>query len=99
MKSENQTNLYAWDEVKMKLLDALDVIEHDGSLASQAVECENSSFKNPLSLYAISEGPRLRLLWATLQQLQNEAGTVSNASLFTILSIIFIFSFSLLWWV
>eukprot|EP00268_Persea_americana_P051026 TRINITY_DN5606_c0_g1_i7.p1 TRINITY_DN5606_c0_g1~~TRINITY_DN5606_c0_g1_i7.p1 ORF type:complete len:146 (-),score=28.88 TRINITY_DN5606_c0_g1_i7:1042-1479(-) len=79
MKSENQTNLYAWDEVKRKLLDALDVIEHDGSLASQAVECENNSSKNPLSLYAISEGPRLRLLWATLQQLQKEVSNISGA--------------------
>lgn len=82
MKSENQTNLCAWDEVKRKLLDALDVIEHDGILVSQAVECENNSTENPLSLYAISEAPRLRLLWATLQRLQKEAGTVSNASLF-----------------
>lgn len=78
-KSKNKTNLYAWDEVKRKLLDALDVIKNDGNLVRQAVASENNSTKSPLSLYAIAEGPRLRLLWATLQQLQKEVNDISEA--------------------
>lgn len=80
MKSDDQVNVkYAWDVVKGKLLDSLNAIEHIGSLGNGVVESDQRA-KWPLSLHAIADGPRLRLLWASFQQLEKEAGTVSVIS-------------------
>ncbi|XP_043706825.1 uncharacterized protein LOC122656400 isoform X1 [Telopea speciosissima] len=68
----------AWDEVKSKLIGALNAIEHDDNSDNRAVEYEKCSPKRPLSLYAVDEGPRLRLLWATLQQLEKEVNNISG---------------------
>ncbi|KAF8388389.1 hypothetical protein HHK36_027056 [Tetracentron sinense] len=77
MKSDHQANSNrAWDEVKGKLIGALDAIEYDNNLENKVVEREKFSVKRPLSLCAIAEGPRLRLLWATLQRLEKEARTL-----------------------
>ncbi|XP_077227179.1 phosphoglycolate phosphatase isoform X2 [Tasmannia lanceolata] len=77
LENENETNPdYAWNEVREKLADALDAIEHDGNLDNRIVESENYTAKRPLSLYAIAEGPRLRLLWATLQRLHKEVSNI-----------------------
>ncbi|XP_058103433.1 uncharacterized protein LOC131247003 [Magnolia sinica] len=95
--SKNQINSeFVWDEVKGKLLDALDAIEPDGNLDNRVVECENNNAMRPLSFYAIADGPRLRLLWATLQRLEKEAGTVSNAHLSHLLYL-FVWMKDLIW--
>ncbi|KAJ4969390.1 hypothetical protein NE237_016091 [Protea cynaroides] len=68
----------AWDEVKTKLIGALSAIEHDGNSDNIAVEYEKCSPKRPLSLYAVDGGPRLRLICATLQQLEKEVNNISG---------------------
>ncbi|XP_042518660.1 uncharacterized protein LOC122092413 isoform X2 [Macadamia integrifolia] len=68
----------AWDEVKTKLIGALNAIEADSNSDNRAVECEKCRLKRPLSLYAVDEGPRLRLLWVTLQQLEKEVNNISG---------------------
>ncbi|KAJ0052046.1 hypothetical protein Pint_01574 [Pistacia integerrima] len=79
-KNANKDNLnYAWEVVKEKLLDSLDAIEHGNNSANRALGFEQQG-KRPLSLYAVSEGPKLRLLWASFQQLEKEAGIVNNFS-------------------
>lgn len=80
MRNDDQVNLkYAWDVVKGKLLDSLNAIEQIDSLGNGIVESKQHA-KRPLCLHAIADGPRLRLLWASLQQLEKEAGTVSAIS-------------------
>lgn len=66
-----------WSEVNGKLLDSLNASEHDNSFNSRAVESEIHSKTCPLSLFALAEGPRLRLLSATLQKLQKEVSDIS----------------------
>ena len=83
MRNDDKDNLkYAWDVVKRKLLDSLNAIERTGSLGNGIVESKQHA-KQPLSLHAIADGPRLRLLWASFQQLEKEAGTVSAISFFS----------------
>lgn len=83
MKNDEQVDLkYAWDVVKGKLMDALNAIEQGGDVGNRVIEFEQNRAKRPLSLYAVAEGPRLRLLWASLQQLEEEAGTVSIFSIY-----------------
>ncbi|OMP05172.1 hypothetical protein COLO4_09005 [Corchorus olitorius] len=80
-RDSEQDNLkQAWDAVRQKLLDTLDAIER-GSDFRNGVLDEQQNAKRPLSLYAVSEGPKIRLLWASLQQLEKEAGTFSIISL------------------
>ena len=79
--NSDQDNMkHVWDVVRGKLLDSLDTVER-GSDFRNGVLDEQQCSKRPLSLYAISEGPKIRLLWASLQQLEEEAGTVSIGSL------------------
>ncbi|XP_008776216.2 uncharacterized protein LOC103696383 isoform X1 [Phoenix dactylifera] len=67
-----------WIEVKEKLMDALTAIEHDGRMENRAAEHENESKMHPLNIFAVDKGPRLRLLWVTLQQLQKEVHHISQ---------------------
>lgn len=60
--------------MKKKLIGALDAAQYDGNLDSRIAERNNQNAKHPLSLYALGEAPRLRLLFITLQQLEKEAG-------------------------
>lgn len=60
-----------WDVVRGKLLDSLDVIESENDFRNVVFD-EQQRAKRPLSLYALSEGPKIRLLWASLQQLEEE---------------------------
>lgn len=62
-----------WDVVRGKLLDSLDVIESENDFRNVVFD-EQQRAKRPLSLYALSQGPKIRLLWASLQQLEEEAG-------------------------
>ncbi|KAK9282565.1 hypothetical protein L1049_005486 [Liquidambar formosana] len=81
MKNDEQVDLkYAWDVVKGKLMDALNAIEQGGDVGNRVIEFEQNRAKRPLSLYAVAEGPRLRLLWASLQQLEEEVNNISANS-------------------
>ncbi|KAK3032145.1 hypothetical protein RJ639_034970 [Escallonia herrerae] len=70
---------FAWDIVKGKLMDTLDAIGRGGDLGNKGFEHEQ---KQPSSLYAVAEGPRFRLLWASYQWLNNEAGTWSITNVY-----------------
>lgn len=73
---DDKANLkHPWQAVQEKLLDSLDAIEQSSNLGN-GVEFEQKQAARPLSLFAISEGPKLRLLWASFHQLEKEAGTV-----------------------
>lgn len=67
----------SWSEVEGKVLDALDASECDDSFSSKVVGPEIQSKACPLSLFALAEGPRLRLLLGTLRQLQKEVKGIS----------------------
>ncbi|KAL5711756.1 hypothetical protein ACHQM5_014001 [Ranunculus cassubicifolius] len=79
VKNDPQGNVeYAWVEVKRKLLSALDAVQQYGDLDEGVADSQKYVAKCPLSLSAIAEGPRLRLLWATLQQLEKEVNNFSG---------------------
>lgn len=81
MKNDDQVeSKYALDVVKRKLLDSVNALEHGRKLGTRILEFEEHHAKQPLSLNAVAEGPRLHLLWASFQQVEEEAGTVSFAS-------------------
>jgi len=61
-----------WDVVKVKLLDSLDAIKRENILGSKVLKPKPPQGKPPLSLYAISEGPQLYLLWSCFQKLEEE---------------------------
>lgn len=67
-----------WGEVKEKILDALSAHELDGNLHPGAVDSEIQRKQCPLSMLALAEGPRLRLLLATLQRLQKEINNITQ---------------------
>ncbi|KAF6158014.1 hypothetical protein GIB67_008143 [Kingdonia uniflora] len=71
--------VYVWDEVRRKLMIALNAVIQDDNLNSKVDQREKSSEKLPFSLYAIAEIPRLRLLQATLQQLEKEVSNISES--------------------
>ncbi|GKU86090.1 hypothetical protein SLEP1_g662 [Rubroshorea leprosula] len=71
---------HAWDVVREKLLDSLDAIENGSGFESGAFEYNQHHAKQPLSLYAISEGPKIRLLWASFQQLEEEVNNIFCSS-------------------
>ncbi|KAF6145319.1 hypothetical protein GIB67_002343 [Kingdonia uniflora] len=71
--------VYVWDEGRRKLMIALNTIIQDDNLNSKVDQREKSSEKLPFSLYAIAEIPRLRLLQATLQQLEKEVSNISES--------------------
>lgn len=64
--------LDALNAVKKKLLDSLEALELGGKLGNRVLEPEGYYTKRPLSLNAIADGPRLRLLWASLQRIEEE---------------------------
>ncbi|XP_043805698.1 uncharacterized protein LOC110630227 isoform X3 [Manihot esculenta] len=66
--------------VKEKLLVSLHAIEHNINLGNRLLEIDEQRAKQPLSLYAISEGPKLRLLWASFKQLEDEVNNVFGDS-------------------
>ncbi|CAN8265573.1 unnamed protein product [Cochlearia groenlandica] len=67
-----------WDVVKEKLLDSLDAIKRESTLGSRVLKAKPPQGKPPLSLYAISEGPQLSLLWSCFQKLEEETNKISN---------------------
>uniref|UniRef100_A0A5B7A9R6 Uncharacterized protein n=1 Tax=Davidia involucrata TaxID=16924 RepID=A0A5B7A9R6_DAVIN len=80
-KNDEDFNLkFAWDIVEGKLVDSLNAIEHGGNLGNIVIKFEQDHAKRPLSLYAVAEGPRLRLLWASFQWLKKEVDNISGSS-------------------
>lgn len=76
-KKDDRVNLkHAWDAVKEKLLDSLDAIERRSSLGNKFLQFEQQHAKRPLSLLAIFDGPKLRLLWASFQWLKEEVKNI-----------------------
>lgn len=67
--------------MKAKLLDGMDVFDHEDNLYNNFIEVQTSSANRPLSLLAISGGPRLRLLCTALQHLHKEAKNLCNTNL------------------
>lgn len=73
------TSMDSWDEVKKKLMGALNAIQYNvvaKGLNDQAISYKTDRKNHPLSLHAIAEGPRLRLFLSTVLHLQKEAGIV-----------------------
>ncbi|KAF8105621.1 hypothetical protein N665_0157s0189 [Sinapis alba] len=69
-----------WDVVKGKLLDSLDAAKHESTLGSRVLKSKPPKGKPPLSLYAISEGPQLYLLWSCFQKLEEETYKIANTA-------------------
>lgn len=61
---------YVLDVVRGKLLNSVNALEHEAYSGDIILQ----SAKQPLSLNAVAEGPKLRLLWAAFQQVEEEAG-------------------------
>ncbi|XP_065633403.1 uncharacterized protein LOC112026550 isoform X2 [Quercus suber] len=79
MKNDDQLNSkYALNVVKGKLLDSLKALEHCQNLEERVREFEEHHAKGPLSLNAVPEGPRLHLLWASFQQVEEEVTNTSS---------------------
>ncbi|KAK1360728.1 hypothetical protein POM88_045202 [Heracleum sosnowskyi] len=73
---DDEVNLtFAWEIVRKKLLDSLNIIENKGNVGNGVTE---SGQQRPASLFAIAEDPRFRLLLASFHRLKKEAGIVSN---------------------
>lgn len=82
MKTDGQINpKHALDVVKGKILDFLDAFERRKSMDSEVFEFAECHANRPLSLNAIGEGPRLRLLWASFQLIEEEVNNISNATI------------------
>jgi RecB family exonuclease len=64
---------YILDVVREKLLNSLNALEKEANAGDTILQ----SAKRPLSLNAVAEGPKLRLLWAAFLQVEEEARTVS----------------------
>lgn len=73
MKNDSQLeSKYAFNVVREKLLNSLNALEHK----AYSGDCILQLTKRPLSLNAVAEGPKLRLLWAAFQQVEEEASIV-----------------------
>lgn len=78
MKQNDQVeSKYVLDVVREKILNSLKALENEAYAGDTTLQYA----KRPLSLNAVAEGPKLRLLWAAFLQIEEEAG------------IVFIFSF------
>ncbi|EYU17984.1 hypothetical protein ABFS82_14G211000 [Erythranthe guttata] len=69
---------FAWDVVKRKLVDSLSAVKNGVNLSERVSEIEQKPAKQPSSLSAIAEGPRIRLLWASFQCLNKEVANIST---------------------
>ena len=63
---------YIFNVVRGKILGSLNALEHD----TYSGDCIFQSLNQPLSLNAIADGPKLRLLWAAFRQVEDKAGIV-----------------------
>ncbi|KAK1308533.1 hypothetical protein QJS10_CPA09g02010 [Acorus calamus] len=65
-----------WNEIEGKLVDALDAVDLETNTWIRLAEHGTHETKDPLSLSAIADGSRLRLLLSTLQQLHKEVKSI-----------------------
>ncbi|KAH9305397.1 hypothetical protein KI387_009801, partial [Taxus chinensis] len=80
-KEEVQSNADdVWNIVQTKLKAAVNLIGKHDSYEATFMERENPGTNNMISLQAIEKGPRLRLLWTTLDHLHKEIGKVPLSS-------------------
>ncbi|GER46076.1 mediator of RNA polymerase II transcription subunit [Striga asiatica] len=70
---------FAWDVVSGKLIEALSAIEKGENFVDRIGELEQNSTKQASSLSAIAEGPRIRLLCASLKWLNKEIANTASA--------------------
>ncbi|CAL0304516.1 unnamed protein product [Lupinus luteus] len=75
-KSYQAESKYALDVVRGKLLNSLNALENEAYSGDIILQ----SAKQPLSLTAVAEGPKLRLLWAAFQQIEEEVNNMSSIS-------------------
>uniref|UniRef100_A0A2P2KYU8 Uncharacterized protein LOC105125793 isoform X1 n=1 Tax=Rhizophora mucronata TaxID=61149 RepID=A0A2P2KYU8_RHIMU len=66
----------AWTVVKNKLMYSLDNVENWSNLGNGVLGFEQQRTNQPLSLNALSEGPKMRLLWACFQRLEEEVRNI-----------------------
>ncbi|XP_022867756.1 uncharacterized protein LOC111387431 isoform X2 [Olea europaea var. sylvestris] len=69
---------FAWDIVKGKIMDSLCFIQNEVNVGDRVAELEEGHMKKPSSLCAVTEGPRMRLLWASFQWLKDEVVNISG---------------------
>ncbi|KAM1031776.1 hypothetical protein ACFX2C_035516 [Malus domestica] len=82
-KNDNPENSgYALDAVKRKLSDSLQAFELGGNLGDRVLQREGYTAKRPLSLNAVADGPRLRLLWASFLRIEEEVINISNSGIY-----------------
>ncbi|XP_061367174.1 uncharacterized protein LOC133310288 [Gastrolobium bilobum] len=67
---------YVLSVVRGKLLNSLNALEHEAYSGDIILQ----SAKRPLSLNAVGEGPKLRLLWAAFQHVEQEVNNISSIS-------------------
>ncbi|KAK7338905.1 hypothetical protein VNO77_19539 [Canavalia gladiata] len=67
---------YVLNVVRGKLLNSLNALEHKAYSGDIILQ----SAKRPLSLSAVAKGPKLRLLWAAFQQVEEEVNNISSFS-------------------
>ncbi|KAL1816843.1 hypothetical protein ACET3Z_019417 [Daucus carota] len=78
VNNDDEVNLtFAWEIVRKKLFDSLNIIENNGNAGSGVSE---SGAQRPASLFAIAEAPRFRLLLACFYRLKKEVSNVSGNS-------------------
>ncbi|XP_057776717.1 uncharacterized protein LOC130995449 isoform X2 [Salvia miltiorrhiza] len=68
---------FAWDVVRGKLTDSLSAISNGVNPSENIGKFEQNPGTQPSSLYAVSEGPRIRLLWRSFQWLKKEVTNIS----------------------
>lgn len=66
---------HALDIVKGKLVDSLEALEYSTDFGKSNTEYNEHLGRQPLSLNAVADAPRLRLLWASFQQIEQAAST------------------------
>ncbi|CAL9023267.1 unnamed protein product [Prunus brigantina] len=72
---------YALDAVKRKLLDSLRAFELGNNMGNRVLQHEGYTAKRPLSLNAVADGPRLRLLWASFLRIEEEVINISKSGI------------------
>ncbi|KAF3435998.1 hypothetical protein FNV43_RR23090 [Rhamnella rubrinervis] len=92
MNEDQASSKYALDVVKGKLLNSLDAFERGANLGNIILEYGERRTKRPLNLSALADGPRMRLLWASFQRIEEEVKNVSDSENFNIVNRLAVFS-------
>ncbi|KAI6674470.1 hypothetical protein NL676_002376 [Syzygium grande] len=79
VKVDDHFRKCAWDVIKGKLVESLEAIDHARVSGDKIQELEKLHAKKPLSLNAITGGPRLRLVWAVLTHLEKEVDSIPES--------------------